>query len=330
MTEEQARKFLKCLNAKHIDGHVQGGWLSCSCPLAPWRHEKGKDANPSFALLVGDHEKARYNCFSCGFGSAEELLQVIELYTRDTDRSVYDFKTAHELLSGEEVTAYELGPYGEATEHSKVFESWPETYLQSFVFAVKVELAREYLFGGQDDVNQFGQKCRGIDEGQAVAFDLRYDHSRGMVVFPYRDAFGRLAGMRGRSIVEHRHYDYIWNGVNNAGLVWFNEQVLDLLPGWVVVVEGQFDALRVSRRWPKVVANMTALPRAEKLKKLLHADGTVLIPDNDETGKKSIAYYADFHKKNNQPFRVLTLPSEVKDPDLCHPDYLFDRITSLF
>jgi hypothetical protein len=330
MNEQEARAFLKCLNAKHIDSQVYGGWLKCSCPLAPFRHEKKKDNNPSFALLINDNEKARYNCFACGCGSAEELLQAIELYTRGSTHVFYDFKTAHQILSSEEVDPYELDPYSEFGGTDYVtFQEWPEAFVQSFIPAIKVEMAHEYLFGASDQKNQFGQRCRGITENHAINFDLRYDHARGMVVFPYRDAFGRLAGMRGRSIVEHKHHDYTWKSINNAKLVWYNEQVLDSQPGWVVVVEGQFDCLRVAYRWPKVVANMTALPRMEKLKKLTHAEGTILIPDNDDTGMKSVAYYKDFHAKRNHPFQVLYLPTDVKDADECNPDYLYDRIINL-
>jgi DNA primase len=104
--------------------------------------------------------------------------------------------------------------------------------------------------------------------------------------------------------------------------VWFNEPALNL-PGWVIVCEGQMDVMRVVQSGhAKVVGNLTAKPTDIKLEKLLHAWGTLLIPDNDETGDISIARYKAFHKKYNQPLRVLNLPDGVKDPDDCHHEFL--------
>jgi 5S rRNA maturation endonuclease (ribonuclease M5) len=145
-----------------------------------------------------------------------------------------------------------------------------------------------------------------------------------MVVAPYYDVFGRLAGARGRSILPDptkKHHDYSFNGHNNCRMVWYNEQVLNL-PGPVVVVEGQFDCWRVSTVYPKVVANLTAKPSDEKFKKLCDSQEVIQIPDNDDAGDGSIATYSKLAKKYGIKHRVVTLDHSVKDPAECHPSYL--------
>jgi hypothetical protein len=291
---EHSKALLQALGAKISTIKADGKWLRCSCPLARWRHQNHKDSNPSFALSLDETERAYFHCFTCESGSAEELVQTIEMYSRGDPElaHLYNFKRAHEILDNQELLLPDMPDYDPDAPASdkKPFVAWPETYLQSFMKAMSVPIAVDYLLRPQTEVNEFGQKCRGIAPETASYFDLRYDHSKGMVVFPYRDVNGKLAGMRGRSLVEHMHHDYTWyNGnekINNASLVWYNEPMFNL-PGWVVVTEGQMDCARVAVHFPKVVANLTGKPVLSKMDKLVGwAEGTILIPDNDATGEK--------------------------------------------
>lgn len=330
MDESQARQFLQCLGAKQIDAKASGGWLKCSCPLARWTHQKGSDSNPSFGIRVKDGEKPFFNCYACQHGSLEELVQLLEMYVSQTPAllPLYNFKQAHEILDSQDVLLA-LPEFSEFAHHEvKPFQAWSEPWLQSFIGAEHVALATEYLTFPKSARNQFDQKCRGFPLETIQHFDVRYDHGRGMVAFPYRNAWGVLAGMRGRSIVEQKHFDYTWEGVNNARQIWFNETALEL-PGWVVVVEGQMDCMRTWMGYQKVVANLTAKPSVKKLDKLLSAEGTILIPDNDATGAASVAFYQEFHVKHKQRFKVLALPEAVKDADDCHHEYLRDQIHTL-
>jgi hypothetical protein len=334
MNEEQGRYFLQALNAKNIASKPDGTWLKASCPLARWLHKNHKDANPSFGITLSDHEPVTFNCFGCRGGTGFDLVQTLQLYVSQSPEiaGLYDFRKALDLLDNEDLTPYELPEYGSAAEAALQVRPWPAYYLQSFVKADAIPLAREYLYSAKDHFNQFGQRSRGYTPEELAPLDIRYDSSRAMVVFPYQDAFGRLAGMRGRSIVEREHYDYTWKDgatkVNNAALVWYNELALNL-PGWVVVVEGQFDVARVAQRWPKVVGSLTAKPTMSKLKKLMHAEGTILIPDRDDAGQEAIERYQEYHQQRKQPFRILNLPEGVKDADDCHSDWLYDQISSL-
>jgi hypothetical protein len=252
-------------------------------------------------------------CFACRQGSAEELLSVIEMYSHTS--STYDFTRCHQLLQDEQYVT-PLPEYGEFPHVDKVFDPWPQYWLDSFQKAEWCAESAMYL------------ASRGVPIAVAQQYDLRFDTKRQMVVAPYRDVFGRLAGARGRATdnsVKFRHYDYTWQGKNNARLVWFNEQVLNL-SGPVVVVEGQFDLFKTATIWPKTLAALTAKPTLEKMKKLGDCNQVIQIPDRDEAGKESTYLYAKYCQQLGLRHGVVWLDEGVKDPDECSPAYLYDKI----
>lgn len=318
MTEAQAVAFLEALRAKNIRPKGNG-WVEASCVLAPWTHKNRVDSSPSFGLSVKPGEHSYFLCFACRQGSAEELLHTIEYYVgmgligphRD-----YDFDRCHQLLS-EESFVVPLPEYGMVVP-GQYFSEWPQYWVESFAKVEWVVEASQYLM------------ARGVPVQIAQQFDLRYDPKRQMIVAPYRDVFHRLAGARGRSIVHEgpgKHYDYTYQGINNARLCWYHEPALNL-SGPVVVVEGQFDLFKTVQAFPKTVANLTAKPTMEKMKKLGDCGVVIQIPDRDEAGQESVSRYGHLCALLGLEHRVVWLDDGVKDPDDCHVEYLRDRITA--
>ena len=326
MNQKQAEQFLKALGVKHVQ--YKPGWVTSPCPFAPFRHKGGKDTSPSFGLSWAPGKHSHFNCFACGSGPAEELLQALDMYTvqRPDLRERLDFHTARALLDAEAEEMVPLPGYSEfGQEQIKEFEEWPWHFINSFL-PVNDE-ARAYLHHRQ------------VTDDQIHQHQMRWDYLKRMIVMPYLNVWGKLAGARGRAIDMdlkgwHKHYDYRWNDVNNAALVWYNEPCLQQ-DGPVVVVEGQFDVLRVEPVYPKVVANMTALPTAYKLKRLLHSPLVVLIPDNDGpggAGEKSVLRYRQFFAEHQETkLVVLSLPTPEDgtklDPGDCHPDFLRELLS---
>ncbi len=305
MKEEQAKGFLKALGCK--PEYNGGPWVRCSCPLAPWLHDSGKDSNPSFGLSISDDKASHYNCFSCQSGSAEELLQTLEMYASGSllSHAKYNFPAARAYLEQE---AQDVFPLGEFTEfdhdETKEFYEWPAYFIDSFHPAAYSKKAYDYLMG------------RGVTPQQVIDRNIRYDPKRNMVVFPFHSVYGKLAGARGRNIGQDGppHHDYSWNKTNNTGLVWYNEEALNLEQP-VIIVEGQFDYLTVARAYPPTMANLTAKPTPPKMKKLQQCPGVILLLDNDKTGVKAAEKYVTFCDQNNINVAVLTLPEGIKDPD---------------
>ena len=331
MDKDLSVTFLQALGATQIK--VGSTWVTSSCPKARFNHSSGNDSNPSFGMTIVEGERSHYNCYSCSSGNAEELLQSLEMYwaqERKKHPEEYkdgvwlagkkvDFKLARQCLDNEEIKVKPLPSYSEFGQGpSKAFEEWPEYFLTDYPPVTVSTEAMNYLLS------------REVREGEWMPNDLRWDVKKRMILMPYRNVYGKLAGARGRAIDDNvvgwkKHFDYTCLSINNASLTWYNEPSLQL-PGPVVVVEGQFDALRVAKVWPKVVANMTARPMPTKMRKLLQSDALIHIPDTDTTGKNSVKLYREYCHRNGLHYRYIELPPEVKDPGSTHEGYLADLL----
>lgn len=305
MTPEQAIGFLKALGAK--PKYEGGPWVTCSCLLAPWLHQNGKDSNPSFGVSVAAGKTSHYNCFTCQSGSAEELLQTLEFYCAKTPGLgyKYNFPAARAYLDQEAIDVFPLPDFeGPDQDYDKEFEEWPGYFIDNYSSIIYNKNALDYVTG------------RGVTMEQITQHGLRYDAKRNMVVFPFWSVYGKLAGARGRCIGPDglQHHDYTWNQVNNTALVWYNEPVLNQDEP-IVIVEGQFDCLAVERCYPHVLSNLTAKPTLPKLKKLQQCSGVVLMLDNDKAGKEATEKYLEYLHKNGINVVVAELPDGIKDPD---------------
>jgi hypothetical protein len=297
MNADQGRQFLAALGTKVESQTAE--WLRARCPLAPWTHPSGHDTSPSFGLTIAESSHSAYHCFACSTGSPEQLIQALELHTnygKDTRGRSIDLAKARETLEHEELKVVPLPTYSEfGAAPSKVFVPWDESTLEVLPLAAEDDKARQYL------------KYRGFDP-QTVGTQLLVDPYRDMIVFPYRDVYGRLAGMRGRLMdfgqklyfpdgkPRLKHYDYTLGegdnkGPNNSYFCWYGEECLNE-GGTVVVVEGQFDCLRVRQVYPRVVANMTAKPSSRKVEKLAYAANVIILMDNDATGQAASEMWA--------------------------------------
>lgn len=320
MTQEQAVQFLEAIRASNI--HLKGDdWVNCSCPLAPWTHQHGKDKTPSCGIRASEEDKAHYHCFACGDGSISEMLYRMEMYIDPSMRHLYDLKKAHQVLEEETVSIATLPAYTEFGNTGQKFVEWPHNWLDSFKGVSLFPQAMEYLKG------------RGVSDQTILKHKLKFDTYRDMIVCPYWDVYGRFAGARGRSIHAwtegpEKHYDYKVKSQNNAKLVWYNEAVLDM-DGPVVTVEGQFDTWNTESVWAKTLGNLTAKPSYEKIRKLAGVPLWIHIPDNDVAGAESAVYCGQAAKQHSIPYVKFEIAAGAKDPAECHPEYLGENILKI-
>lgn len=243
----------------------------------------------------------------------------------------YNIKAARAILNDEALIA-PLPQYQEFTQSPYAdFQAWPEWYLEDFSPWDKDSTAAQYILN-----------TRGIREETANHFQLRHDNHRGMVGAPFRTASGLLAGMRGRRIetlIPHRsllkHYDYQWNKVRNTALTWFNEPAFNL-PGALVVVEGQFDLMRLWPHWKRVVAILSSKTTPYKMRKLddASADGIVFLFDNphmDATAGKRYPEWIEHAEKKGWKHASIDYPKEAKwkDPGEAPEDWLKELAVDL-
>lgn len=336
MNKEQAEELLLALGSEASSESDE--WVRGPCPLAAWLHPKKKDSKPSFGIYTAHGEPGRFHCFTCESGSLATLLQTIEFHQSQNPVFKGDIHKAREIVENEEIELPILQPYSEFVHtEKKGFVEFPQGFLDQWPHVMQSPRAMAYL-----EHRKFGI-------ADALKFDLRYDQSADRIIFPYRDVFGRLAGLRGRGIAfpgeQHYspHHDYPWEVekdvfVNNASMVFLNEQVLDE-PGPVLVVEGQFDVMRVSRVFPRVLGNLTAKPMLAKTKKLAQAEGVVLMLDGDDTGRKGTQRFVKLLDEMGVPVMVAFLPlpedetnpfpGKKTDPDMLGEAWIEEKLKEI-
>ena len=74
MDEYQIHRLLGSIGCSKIKTR-SNGWVEASCPFALWKHAKGTDRSPSFAVSIVPKGTSRYRCHSCG--SHGEMLQFL-------------------------------------------------------------------------------------------------------------------------------------------------------------------------------------------------------------------------------------------------------------
>jgi 5S rRNA maturation endonuclease (ribonuclease M5) len=266
MNEDNIRKLLACLGV--TTGAASGEWYRASCPLAFHRHKAGKDSKPSFGIHIEPAGKSGFLCYSCQIRSRDlaDLLWEIAYALKSPAHPPppLNLKLAQEIIDAESVAEYAPTAWSPYPPPVQEFVELPGWWLDSF-------------------------NKREVPPALWSDLELRYDTGRKMVAFPFYSISGKLAGMRGRSILpagNYSHHDYAWNGNSNAKLTLFNENNIDWMKP-VVVVEGEFDLCKVVQVYSNVVANLTATLSEPKLKTLEMAISIVGFFDNDEAGQRA-------------------------------------------
>lgn len=313
MNRGKVKQLLKSLKAKNISDHDE--WVMFSCIFAHHTHASGKDSSASAGISLSSGGTSNYHCFSCGASGAvtNVLLELYALNKKDGIPSPH-IATALEYMDEEDIFVYDADEYPE-DDKVKGFVEFPDFWLKGFPSALACPEAMAYLKG------------RNVPDKVIVDFDLRFDHARKAVGFPYYDEMHKkLAGMRARIIdpsSEKKHHDYLYNSVNNTHTTWFRESKLNVDKA-VVVVEGQFDCARVYQAYRNVTAILTAFPTKRKLEHLRRFPYIVWFSDNDTAGLKSSKDAFEYYQSNHDVKIDIVKYQEgdPKDPDSLDPKML--------
>lgn len=265
MEKDKVEVLISLLNTK-VSGY-RGDWVLAPCPYAPFKHETGKDAHPSFGVKISKTKKSFYKCFSCGMGGdLQDLVMDLGFELKKSPMKVYKLGEALQLVANEfEGLEYDsnIPEYGEQKK-SSTFLEYPQFWLDTFPKISYPSVASKYL------------QSRHISKEMAFEFDLRYDPFQGRICFPFRDFKGRLAGIQGRAIDEGnplRYYFYDYGGQKNMN-VWLGEHHINFDKP-LVLVEGPFDYASVYRVYQNVVASFSAGISKDKIRRI--ADATEII-----------------------------------------------------
>lgn len=290
-------QFLGALKAKHVQ--VRGKWVQCSCPLAPWLHDTGKDSSPSFAVRVEPNKESWFNCFVCKYGSLGDL--VVELQHLKAQTLGYDLGAAWQLVAkeAEQKIVVEVKEWGTAEAEVEDLPI-PEDWLSTFKDAWPVPYAREYL-----------QK-RMVTEEIAHAFNIKWDRGMGTVCFPIRNGAGELVSMRGRFTnpkgngPAYHVYKFMDQQNHHS---WLGEHSVNY-DRPVLMVESVFDATSVARVYDNILSPLTVGINLARMKRVSKCSEVVTLFDLGTGGDKARAIV----KKHLGNAMVCHLFPTAKDP----------------
>jgi hypothetical protein len=273
----QIIQFLKLLKGQHIKQH--GKWVDCSCVLAPWKHDSGKDTSPSFAVRVMENGESYYNCFVCGAGKLSDL--VVDLQHFKAMSLGYDVLGAWKLAEADmqQELLLDIPDWGvkEAPPPADIVR--PEVWLKPFKYAWNVPYARAYL------------EKRNVSEAIAERLDIRWDLGMQTVCFPVRNADGDLVSMRGRFIKPQpntaSYHVYPWMD-QTGGQCWLGEHFIDY-DRPVLIAESVFDMTSCLRVYDNVISPMSVGINAPRIKRIQKGTEYVTLFDNGVGGDKARA-----------------------------------------
>ncbi len=223
MKAERIEKILGEMGCIKIRGDETD--VHSECPLAPWTHEKGRDNNPSFGVLINDNGPSKYNCFSCKT-RGNDLKNLVWKWMEFSGKKLPE-EMSRWLLGSEQLATvskkelYDLHP--EMRREETLPESWWDEYGGS---------VPKYILD------------RGITLDTCRAWGLGNDEKHFRLMFPLRNEKGELVSIIGRKV----HGDapgpkYKNMGGAKKGRYLYGEHMALLDRETVIVVEGPVDAL---------------------------------------------------------------------------------------
>lgn len=261
MDEKNLITLLKSMGLTKIS--KKSGWVMCSCPFSQWNHENGRDTKPSFGVSIG--KTSTYHCFACDVkGPLTSLPSSLTFLLGRDLPEVRDFINQYEntLLETYESTS------------KKVLEVIPDNLYKKYSVASRV---------------------RGISLPSIGHWNLRYDDKEHRILFPIKDVFGRLVGIRGRALngnsLRYRSYTELSpNGRDAKSFgVWFGMHFPLVEGKKLILVEGEIDAILLKQIGVQNVwASMGASIASNQMKtlKLLNVP-LVTYFDNDKSGQNA-------------------------------------------
>lgn len=312
MTRDQVVAFAKVLGLKGIDAKTRKGWVLCKCPFASYRHEGGKDANPSAGIHYG--KDTYFNCFSCDMhGDLESILYRLGVYALKSDAAQLKIKDARYYLETDGKALLMIGKDEEEEDQDEIIP-FPEWYISGYEPAY----AHPYLAS---------RKGGPVPYSIAKKMDFRLDAKRQRLGVPIRDFEGELMGFHGRTVnnsklpylayTYHEHWNRpVWSGENR---ITFDRPL--------VMVESIFDEARVLQVYPNVCSPLSASLNAVKIKRMGGALRIIELFDADAAGRKAAEKIRSF-----LPDSVIDrayLPEGFGDPGETPPELIHDVLKPL-
>lgn len=308
MDKENIILFLKTLGAKRIK--IRNNWIMCSCIFSA-DHPKGTDNKPSFGISISN--PSYYHCFTCNKkGLLYEIQPLLRYYNLDKNGSAYEIIRNKEsfdfkLIEQEVPKVTGIVPYYQ-------YEKYPrpkKSYLN-----IPVELYERW----------------DIREDSEYVFIPIFDRfSRLVEVKIRRKDGGNICGSKCCLASDNFYPDLqrINGSSAKSSGIWFGSNLINQELNYLILVEGERDAILLSQFFDNVIASMGATITKPQLSFLSQFDFKfILFFDNDRAGKEATSKVI-----KGLPYKKLYYVSEYfgfKDPaEVIENKYLEEVVKSI-
>jgi DNA primase len=237
-----------------------GNDFLCLCPF------HGNRNTPSFSV---SKERGAFICFNPSCGESGSIIDIVKRLTERNEFEAIRFIKVKEI---ENDVDFE-------DTLSSVLEDKPDfvEFSQETLDRLHADLA-----GNKEARDYF--ESRGINEESMKHFALGYSSAMNMVITPVHSPDGMPVGLVGRSISEKRFKNS--NGLPKNKTM-FNLHRAKKLGGIVIVVESNFDAIRVHQAgFPNVVATLGGHISNDNINLLnKYFTKIIIMTDSDEAGR---------------------------------------------
>lgn len=249
MTRRAIKKLIKQYLKKDKFKEISTGWVMTSCPFAEWLHADRDDKHFSFGIST----KGGFNCFTCGMkGSLLSLPKKLSRYTHQVPYDMFDFIKENLEFEDTEFTT---------NEYSSIDDSFLTSYRE----------APEILSLTKEDIQKW---------------NIKTDESNRMLLFPIYDRDKKLTAVKVRHIETKMFYYLFNNNIKKSG-IWYGENFGH--NGWLALVEGERDAILLSRFIPAWACLGTLTKQQLERIKGVRASKIILFFDNDTAGQNNTA-----------------------------------------
>ena len=262
MNGSEVERLLTVIGSDRIR-HRSNGWIEAACPFAPWKHAKGVDRHPSFAVSVVPGGTSRYKCHACGSSGdmgASFLWKLQKLSGRNYSHMASFIENTNSPSLGDlsrrlavassgvkppvAVAGIQV-PLGLVGGEEPELTILPDEELDKFT--TFPELLHRYLTGdGYITVANEDVRCRRLTDETLVAWELGWHEEKRRISIPIRDVDGNLVAVSGRAWPPQRKPKYLHTkGFRRDFYLYGEHKVVKGEPA--ILVEGQFDAVMLAQ-----------------------------------------------------------------------------------
>lgn len=331
MDSKHVQIFLERLGCDKII--TTSGWVKATCPLAPWRHGKGSDRKPSFAVAIDEENHSGVKCHACNFsGTLLTLLWRLHGHNKKDYTPLFRFVGEHDEISEavlaaqveaipttppkwKEVAGIKVSPthqtklpLGEPLELAPL----PESSLDPF----KTITDEAWAWFEQ----------RGLTVNTVKTWELGWHPKARRISIPVRDIKGRLVCVSGRAMDPENHPKFMHTKGFRRDFYLFGENRCQTI-GVGYLVEGFFDAISL---WQKGYRNALCFMggsvskfQVEKIVQL--CSEVVIVPDGDKPGKEIADRVSAAMTPRLWKTRTIEVPDGL-DPDQLSVGYLQEHL----